>query len=100
MTRRGNIRMGCSDSGFTMEYLVTPTETQLYGMLRAHEIAEDAGIETCIIRTTKKRKERICMDWEDFLSCLYCYCKGDAFWFALEQGAEMYIENMQEGTIS
>lgn len=85
--RRGNIRMGCSDAGFTMEYAVTPTKKQLDAMQKIHGMAEECRIETCIFRrTARKRKwERTGMSWDQFLAHLYRYGKNDAYCFAAEQ---------------
>ena len=51
---RGNIRWGCSEFGFCLEYTKTPNSAQFHNIVRYLHEAEQAGIETLITHKTNK----------------------------------------------
>ena len=60
---RGNIRYGCSSSGFCIEYSKAPEQEQFEAICRHMRMAEQHGIETCVGHYVKGRSTKyICFD--------------------------------------
>lgn len=46
--RRGNLRVGCHETGYVIELLTTPTKEQISTMIELYDIAKAYGIEFAI----------------------------------------------------